>query len=123
MIIFEKTGIDCWLFIVNWQIGHGKWLPVCSLRRSLSTNLIICTPRCQINESTRLSFLDFSPTLYLDMSYLISYPTRLFGPTHFAFPPYSFGPIFYEIDIQYPPYLFIRYHLRFFQQLPHQMVA
>ena len=76
------------------------------------------TPRCQINESTRLSFLDFSPTLYLDMSYLISHPTRLYGPTHFAFPPYSFiWPFFYEIYIEYPPYSFIRpysfiWHLR-----------
>ena len=50
----------------------------------------LSTPRCQINESTRLSFLDFSPTLCLDMSYLISHPTRLFGSTHFAFPPYSY---------------------------------
>ena len=66
------------------------------------------TPRCQINESTRLSFLDFPPTLYLDMSYLISHPTRLFGPTHFVLPPYSFiGPIFYEIYIEYPPNSFI----------------
>ena len=41
-----------------------------------------------------MSLLDYHfwifPTLYLDMSYLISQPTRLFGPTHFAFPPYSF---------------------------------
>ena len=50
----------------------------------------IGAPRCHINESTRLSFFDFSPTLYLDMSYLFSHPTCLFGPTHFAFPPYTF---------------------------------
>ena len=74
----------------------------------LDKNLIL-TPRCQINESTRLSFLDFPLTLYLDISYHISHPNRLFGPTHFAFPPYSlFGPIFYEIYIEYPPYSFIR---------------
>ena len=46
------------------------------------------------------------------MSYLISHPTRLYGPTHFAFPPYSFiWPFFYEIFIEYPPYSFI-WHLR-----------
>ena len=78
-----------------------------------------CTPSCQINESTRLSFLDFPPTLYLDMSYVIS-PTLLvylvllillFHPTPL------FGPIFYEIYIEYPPYSFIwpylfNWHLR-----------
>ena len=57
---------------------------------SKTTNFFLYTPRCQINKSTRLSFWDFSPTLYLDMSYVISHPTCLFGPTHFAFPPYSF---------------------------------
>ena len=42
----------------------------------------IRTLRSQINESIIFGF--FFPTLYLDMSYLISHPTQ------FAFPPYSF---------------------------------
>ena len=42
------------------------------------------TLRCQINESTRLSFLDFFPTLC----------TRLFGPTCSHFQPYSISKFF-----------------------------
>ena len=45
------------------------------------------TLRCQINESTRLAFFDFSPDLivYLALLVLIFHPTRLAN-----FPPYSF---------------------------------
>merc|ERR1711971_1492420 len=42
----------------------------------------IITLRCQINESTQLSFLDFSPALYLDMSCLNFQPTSSFGPMY-----------------------------------------
>ena len=73
-----------------------------------NTQLKFLTPRCQINESTRLSFLDFPPpciwtchilfpTLLVYMALLI----LLFHPTPL------FGPIFYEIYIEYPPYSFI----------------
>ena len=50
----------------------------CSLEQQVNISLFFkTTPRCQINESTRLSFFDFSPR-----------PTRLFGPTRSHFPPY-----------------------------------
>ena len=40
-------------------------------------NLNTYTLRCQINESTRLTFFEFFPR-----------PTHLFGPTRSHFPPY-----------------------------------
>ena len=75
------------------HISGWKWpmsVNSCNIEKQIKSPSKVHTPKCQINESTRLSFLDFPHTLYLDMSYLISHPTCLFGPTHFAFSPYSF---------------------------------
>jgi len=69
---------------------------------------LLTTPRCQMNESTRLSFLDFSPpciwtchVLFPTLLVYLALLILLFHPTP------SFVPIFYEIYVEYPPYSFI----------------
>jgi hypothetical protein len=102
------------MFLARSGMSSANWILLNLMKSEVgNTSCLwtISTPRCQINKSTRLSFLDFPSTLYLDMSYLISHPAHLFGPTHL------FGPIFYEIYIQYPPYSLIwpyllNWHLR-----------
>jgi hypothetical protein len=66
------------------------------------------TPMCQINESTRLPFLDFPPPciwtchiLFLTLLVYLALLILLFHPTPL------FGPISYEIYIEYQPYSFI----------------
>ena len=81
------------MFLARSGMSSANWILLNLMKSEVgNTSCLwtISTPRCQINKSTRLSFLDFPSTLYLDMSYLISHPTRLFAPTQFAFPPYSF---------------------------------
>ena len=90
----EMVGIAS-LAIVGMCIFNEMFIVISDIWRdcadeSAIKKQLVHTPRCQINESTRLLFLDFSPTLYLDMSYLIFHPTCLFGRTHFAFSPYTF---------------------------------
>ena len=81
---------------------------------------MLSTLRCQINEPTRLAFLDFSPP-YLHFFHPISKFTCTFPPnsitTKFSNLIVYLGLLVYEICLKYPPYLFIwpylfNWHLR-----------
>ena len=63
------------------HISGWKWpmsVHSCNIEKQIKSSSKVHTPKCQINESTRLSFLDFSLILPL-LGHVISY-----------FPPYLF---------------------------------